>query len=95
MSDDRNSLPAPNAEEAQLIQRYCRELLQRRLSEVAQLCGITQASTLDAFQREIGAAHDELVSLDVQSGFERTSGLTASRISLVGDEELELEIRID
>lgn len=95
MSDDRNSLPAPNAEEAQLIQRYCRSLLQQRLSEVAQLCGITQASTLDAFQREIGAAHDELVSLDVQSGAERTSGLTASRISLVGDEELELEIRID
>ncbi|HRC61175.1 MAG TPA: DUF1631 family protein, partial [Candidatus Propionivibrio aalborgensis] len=74
--------------------RDCRELFQRRLAEIARQSGISSPSVIDAFSREIGDAHDELASSDQQDGFEQTNGLTASRITLVGNDDLELDIRI-
>jgi len=76
------------------VLRDCRELFQQRLAEIAQLAGVTSPSVLAAFTREIGEVHDELASAAQQDGFEQTAGLTASRISLVGNDDLELEIRI-
>ena len=76
------------------ILRDCRELFQRRLAEIARQSGISSPSVIDAFSREIGDAHDELASSDQQDGFEQTNGLTASRITLVGNDDLELDIRI-
>jgi len=76
------------------VLRECRELFQRRLADIAQLAGVSSAKVLAAFTREIGEVHDELASSAQQDGFEQTAGLTASRISLVGNDDLELEIRI-
>ena len=76
------------------ILQECRDLLVRRISDIARQCGITDARVLDALNREIGEAHDELASAEQQEGFEQTHGLTASRISLVGNDDLELDIRI-
>ena len=76
------------------ILKECRELFVRRISDIARQCGVIDARVLDAMGREIGEAHDELASAQQQDGFEQTRGLTASRISLVGNDDLELDIRI-
>lgn len=76
------------------VLRECRELFQRRLAEIVRDSGIATSSVLEAFVNEVGTAHDELVAAVHQDGFEQTNGLTASRISLVGNDDLELEIRI-
>lgn len=72
----------------------CRDLFVRRLTEILRQSGVSNAGILDAVAREIAAAHDELVSTDTPEGFEGTRGLTASRISLVGLDDLEIDIRI-
>ncbi len=76
------------------ILKECRDLLVRRICDVARECGTIDARVLDAVGREIGDAYDELASAGQQEGFEQTRGLTASRISLVGNDDLELDIRI-
>ena len=93
--------PPGNAQEstrtnadAFFILRDCRELFQRRLTDIARQAGIFFPAQLEAFSREIGQAHDDLAASVEQDGFEQTAGLTASRISLVGNDDLELEIRI-
>lgn len=76
------------------VLRDCRDLMQRRLTDIARLAGVSSPQLLAAYAREIGEAHDELASSSRADGFEQTAGLTASRISLVGNDDLELEIRI-
>lgn len=76
------------------VLRDCRELFQRRLAEIAKLSGISSPNVIEALTREVGAAHDELASSTQQDGFGQTAGLTASRITLVGNDDLDLEIRI-
>ena len=88
-----NGSPAIPADPFFVLQE-CRDLLVRRISEIARQCGITDARVLEALGREIGDTHDELASEEQQEGFEQTRGLTASRISLVGNDDLELDIRI-
>lgn len=80
--------------DAFFILRDSRELFQRRLVDIARQSGVHAPSVIDAFAQEIAKAHDELASSSRQDGFELTNGLTASRISLVGNDDLELEIRI-
>ena len=77
------------------VLRDCREFFQERLVEIARHTGITSPSVIKAFSQEIGEAYDELATATRQDGFEQTAGLTASRISLVGNDDLELEIRIN
>lgn len=96
MSDQPGNpgLPPGAGEDAFFVLRDCRELFQRRLADIARQSGINAPSVINAFTREIETAHDELASSTRQDGFEQTNGLTASRISLVGNDDLELEIRI-
>ena len=89
-----NQSAATASDDAFFVLRYCREHFQRRLGELLQQCGVTSRSTIEAFTQAIGAAHDELASAIKTGGFDETAGLTASRISLVGHDELDLEIRI-
>lgn len=90
-----SSGPAQQApEDSFFVLRDCRELFQRRLADIARQSGISASSVIDAFTRDVGDAHDELASSVQQDGFEQTNGLTASRITLVGDDDLELDIRI-
>ena len=81
-------------EDSFFVLRDCRELFQRRLVEIARLSGVSSPKVIEAFSREVGTAHDELASSSQQDGFGQTAGLTASRITLVGNDELDLEIRI-
>ena len=86
--------PAPPREEAFFILRDCRELFQRGLAGIARQAGLNAPAVIDAFVREIATAHDELAASSRADGFGQTDGLTASRISLVGNDDLEVEIRI-
>ncbi|MFT3849182.1 MAG: DUF1631 family protein [Propionivibrio sp.] len=86
--------PPGTKEDAFFILRASRELFQRRLVEIVRQSGVHAPAVVDAFAQEIAKAHDELASSSRQDGFEQTNGLTASRISLVGNDDLELEIRI-
>jgi hypothetical protein len=91
---DSPSTPTAALQDRYFILKECRELFQRRLVDIAGQSGISSPTVLAAFSTEIGKAHDELVASTQQDGFEQTAGLTASRISLVGNDDLELEIRI-
>ncbi|MBS1228492.1 MAG: hypothetical protein H6R17_1769 [Proteobacteria bacterium] len=72
----------------------CHELFQRRLADIVRQSGISAPAVIDAFRRAVGEAHDELTSAEQPRGFEQAAGLTASRITLVDYDHLELEIRI-
>lgn len=86
--------PAPAEPDAFFVLRACRELFQRRLVDIVRPAGVILPGVLDAFARAVGAAHDELAASAEKEGFRQTAGLTASHISLVGHDELELDIRI-
>ena len=47
-----------------------------------------------AFGREIGEAHDQLAAARQLDGFDQAVDLTASRLTLLGDDDLELDIRV-
>lgn len=81
-------------EDAFFVLRDARELFQRRLVDIAKRSGISAPTVIEAFSREIETAYDELAASATRDGFEQTNGLTASRISLVGNDDLELDIRI-
>ena len=86
---------APNAgQDNYFILRDCRELLQRRLDEAIRQATNHSPRAMEAFAREFSEGFDELAKASQRDGFEQTKGLTASRISLVGNDDLELEIRI-
>ena len=86
--------PAAPCEDAFFILRDCRERFQRGLAEIVRQAGVSAPAVIDAFVREIATAHDELAASSRADGFGQTDGLTASRISLVGNDDLEVEIRI-
>jgi hypothetical protein len=89
-----NTPPGNASEDAFFVLRDCRTLFQRRLVEIVRLAGVVTPSVSEAFVEALGAGHDELAASNQRDGFEQTHGLTSSRITLLGDDDLELEIRI-
>jgi hypothetical protein len=75
------------------ILRDSRLLFQRRLTEIARRAGVALPAVVEAFTQASGEAYDELVAAK-RDGFEQTQGLTASRITLMCDNDLEYDIRI-
>jgi len=76
------------------LARASREIFQRRLGDVVRICAAHSPAAAVAFEREVGEAHDQLLSTHSDDDFGQTSELTASRLTLMGDEDLELDIRI-
>lgn len=74
---------------------YGRTLLLKTLDEVARTYGFNQPEALENLRRAALESHDELAGLRDRRGFENARGLTASRISLVHEEDLEFTIRIN
>lgn len=83
-----------SSEDPFFILRDARTLFQRRMVDIARHAGVGSTVALDAFSEAIGEAHDALVAAREREGFEQAAGLTASRITLMCDSDLELEIRI-
>ena len=94
MSPTINTPPATAPEDAFFILRDSLLLFQRRLTEIVRLAGVVAPSVVEAFIEALGTAHDELAASNQRDGFEQSHGLTASRITLMCDDDLELEIRI-
>lgn len=57
--------------------------------------GISDQEAIGVFTRAVGEYFDERVASGHRAGFEQANGLTASRISLVQEDQLELEIRLN
>ncbi len=91
---DSSATQHANHADSFFVLRDCRELFVRRLVDILRESIILSPSVIETFTREVGEAHDELASSAQQDGFGQTAGLTASRITLVGNDDLELEIRI-
>ncbi|MCX9155216.1 DUF1631 domain-containing protein [Niveibacterium sp. 24ML] len=72
-----------------------RDALLQTIDEVVRVCGFTHPDGLEGLRRGALGSHDELAGLRDRRGFENARGLTASRISLVHDEDLEFTIRIN
>lgn len=95
---DRSPLPqAPETGEDRFVILCAgKELFQRRLTDIIRQCGIRVPAVLAAFAQEVGAAHDELASAsDSDEDADQRTNLTASRLTLMGDDDLELDIRIN
>ncbi|HNC51753.1 MAG TPA: DUF1631 family protein [Accumulibacter sp.] len=77
------------------VLRASRELFQRRLREIVKQSGVEDPAALSAFSREVGEAHDHLAAASKASeSGESESDFTASRLTLMGDDELELDISV-
>lgn len=96
MNEPFDSTPAThgNAEDTFFILRDMRTLIERRMSEVARQAGIGGQVVVSAFASAVGEAHDELANNTPKDGFDSLEGLTASRMTLMCDADLELDIHI-
>ncbi|NTV68681.1 MAG: DUF1631 domain-containing protein [Azonexaceae bacterium] len=73
-----------------------RALFLKHLGALLQDSALLSAPAIQAIQEGAGAYFDEMVSTNRRGTFaEEASGLTSSRITLVGEEDLELGIRLD
>jgi hypothetical protein len=72
----------------------CRSALLDTLSDFAREQGFTMEDAIAELRRAAAESHDELAGLKDRRGFEQARGLTASRISLVHEEDLEFSIRL-
>jgi len=88
----KNAVPAQD--DAFHILRDCRAIYLKQLGQLLQEAERVPAQAVQAFQQTVGEYFDEMASSSRRSGFDVADGLTASRISLVGESDLELEIRL-
>ena len=78
------------------ILRDCRALFLKRLGALLEDSGLIAWPAITAMQEGAGAYFDEVVSSTQRASFaEEVGGLTASRITLLGEDDLELSIRLD
>jgi len=74
----------------------CRALFLRQLGALLQDSRLVSGNAIRAIQEGAGAYFDEMVSTSRRGSFaEEAHGLTSSRITLVGEDEMELGIRLD
>ncbi len=76
--------------------RDCRIFFLKHLGALLQDSGLLAGNGIQAILHGAGEYFDEMVSSSRRGSFaEEAQGLTSSRITLVGEEDLELEIRLD
>ena len=76
------------------IVRDCRVFFLKQLVRLLQEAERLPEDPLRAFVKGAGAYYDDIVSTEKRSRFDQLGSLTASRISLLGDDDLELDIRL-
>lgn len=81
------------ADKYEILQK-CRAAFLQHLAVIAREGGISERDAIEALQNGAGKYYDQIVSNTRRGSFEASRGLTASRISLVGESELELEIEL-
>lgn len=76
--------------------RDCRVLFLQRLGALIEASGALSAPAIQAIQRGAGGYFDKIVASSRRGSFrEEAHGLTSSSITLVGEDELEMGIRLD
>lgn len=73
----------------------CRRHFLRRMAMLVQEQGVRETWALEALGNGLGTLFDNALKVNRRSGFAQADGLTASRISLVDDNQLEQELRRD
>lgn len=76
------------------ILRDCRALYLKELAQLLREAEPVTDAAVGSFVQTVAGYFDQMVSTARRGGFEEAEGLTASRISLVGENDLELEIRL-
>lgn len=87
-------VPATPPDDAAEILRACRNLFIKELSQLLQEGERVPAAAVQSFQAGVSQYFDAMVSASRKGNFDQSAGLTASRISLVHENDLELEIRL-
>lgn len=93
MTDTSAPQGGAGSQDAFFVLRDSRVQLRDGIARIIEKVG-TPRLAQQAFAETFDAAFDELVAAKPRSGFEAAHGLTASRISLVSESELEVELRI-
>ena len=89
---DNEILQVPD--DAWEILRDCRVFFLKQLVRLLQEAEPLPEEALRAFAKAAGAYFDDIVSTEKRSRFDQLGSLTASRISLLGEDDLELDIRL-
>ena len=76
------------------ILRDCRVFFLKQLVRLLQEADRFPEEPLRAFVKAAGAYYDDIVLTEKRSRFDQLGSLTASRISLLGEDDLELDIRL-
>jgi hypothetical protein len=87
-------LETPAGPDRAVVLAEVRMLFLDRLASLGQRAGIFSSTALDAVRRGSGQFFDDMTSARGRGGFDVASGLTASKIGLVDDHQLELSIRL-
>lgn len=86
--------PTRAPDDAPAILADCRALYLKLLGQLLQTAEKLPPPAIQLFAQAVGGHFDDMVSTSRRSGFEGARGLTASRISLVHETQLELDIRL-
>jgi hypothetical protein len=86
---------ALGAERSKAVLAEVRTVFLNRLSRSVAAAGVSSPVATEALRRGAGRFFDDMAERGVRPGFEQAAGLTASRIMLVDDKQLELSIRLD
>ncbi|PKO90632.1 MAG: hypothetical protein CVU16_09920, partial [Betaproteobacteria bacterium HGW-Betaproteobacteria-10] len=82
--------------DASEIINACRALFLQQLDALLEDSGALSAPAIQAIQRGAGAYFDEIIVSSRRGSFkEEVDGMTASRLTLVGEDDLELQLRLD
>lgn len=81
-------------EDAWEILRDCRVFFLKQIVRLLQEADRLPEEPLRAFVKGAGAYFDDIVATEKRSRFDQLGSLTASRISLLGEDDLELDIRL-
>lgn len=94
MSEQRLTLPDLSAGvDAYEVVQACRLAFLRHFAQALRESGVLSGGEVEAACLGAGRYFDEAITAK-RAGFEQADGLTASKISLVGDDQLELEIAL-
>lgn len=83
-----------SAAERQETLAQLRQLFLDRLAQSVHAAGVGMPRALEALARGAGQFFDDMTSPSGRAGFEQAAGLTASKIRLVDDADLEFSIRL-
>lgn len=83
------------AEAAKAVLAEVRAVFLSRLSRSVRAVGISSPAAIEALQAGAGQFFDDMAERGVRPGFEQAAGLTASKIMLVDDNQLELSIQLN